>query len=269
MMKQWYETNEQYKLDDALAERQWPKSLALVRVNTEDSKTQAGWGRTRFAKNHERSRFDPDRVIDSFVREERPFGFVMRSLPMVCVDIDGKNGGIQASRILRLTPTLAERSKSGNGYHLFYRVPEAVWNPAYGYEEFNDANGILPGVDIRAVGIVYHYPQQRWNELDIASIPNSLRRLLAERKHSQERERARKAVPLDGDDLAIAQEQTLERLAGSIPTGKRNQTLFAIGCDLRLYNVPDWPDLLIARGSQLGLPLGELKEVVRHVKRYS
>lgn len=269
MMKQWFEENEQYRIDDALGERQWPQSLALVRVNEDDQKTQSGWGRSLFARNHERSRFAPTRVLDEFVRFGSPFGIVMRSLPMVCVDIDGKNGGIQASRILRLGPTLAERSKSGNGYHLFYRVPEAAWNPQYGYEEFSDANGILPGVDIRAVGIVYHYPQQRWNESDIAPVPNSLRRLLAQRKAEQDRERERKAVPLEGDDLAIAQEKTLERLAGKIMAGKRNQTLFAIGCDLRLYDVEDWEKLLIARGKLLGLDRAELVDIVRHVKRYS
>jgi len=269
MTKQWFEENEQYTIDDALGERQWPQSLSLTRVNPEDSKTQAGWGRRTFVQNYGRRRFAPDRILDAFVHEGLPFGIIMRSIPLICVDIDGKNGGIQASRILSLPETLAERSKSGNGYHLFYRVPEAVWHSQYGYDEFGDANGIIPGVDIRATGIVYHYPQQRWNQLDPVALPNTLRKLLTQRKQMQESERERKQLTLDPEDLAIAQEQALVSLAKAIPKGRRNQTLFAIGCEMYRLHMKDWRTLLIARGSQLGLEVYEVEQIIQNVKKYS
>ena len=267
--KQWFETNEQYTIEDALGERQWPRSLALVRVNEDNQKTQLGWGRESFARNHARNRFAPRRALAAFLQHRTPFGIVMRSLPMVCVDLDGKNGGIQACRMLRLPPTLAERSKSGNGYHLFYRVPEATWHEKYGYEEFPDFNGLLPGVDIRSTGIIYHWPRQRWNTEGVADLPDTLRRLMTNHKRSREISQARKVSKLDGDDLAVAQEQTLERLAKGIAEGKRNQTLFAIGCDLRLYGVDGWEEALTTRALMLGLPLREAEQIVENVKRYS
>ena len=164
-----------------------------------------------------------NRRIEDFLTEGRPFGFVMRSLPMLCVDIDGKNGGTLTSRIMKLPVTLAETSKSGNGYHLFYRIPEAEWNPYYGYDEFPDVNGLMPGVDIRSTGIVYHYPSQRWNSEEIAEIPPVLRRLMKQRAESREIQRERAALNMDEDSRAIAIEQTLESLARKLPAGTRNK----------------------------------------------
>ena len=62
-----------------------------------------------------------------------------------------------------LPPTLAETSKSGDGYHLFYLVDEE-WDDEKGYGLLGDRIGIEQGVDIRATGCVYHHPQQRWND---------------------------------------------------------------------------------------------------------
>lgn len=265
---QWFEKNEQYTDASALAEGLHEETLALVRVYADDSKSQSGWGRKAFARNYGRGRFAPKRALRPFEEHGTPFGVLMRSLPMVCVDIDGKNGGIQASSMLRLPPTLAERSKSGNGYHLFYRVLDA-WHEEFGFDMYPDFNGLLPGVDIRATGIVYHHEHQRWNSEEVADAPEALIRLMQQRVRSNEAERARRASPLSGDDLAIAQERTLVRLAKPIKAGMRNQTLFGIGCDLQLYNVQDWENVLMGRAIQLGLDDSEAAEVVRHVKKYA
>lgn len=266
--KQWFEENDQYTIDDPLGERQWATTLALVRVYSEGA-TTSGWGQRMFATNNADGRFKPQPILDDFAALDAPFGIVMRSVPLVCVDIDGKNGGIPASRILSLPRTLAERSKSGNGYHLFYRVPDAVWDSKLGYAEFADANGLLPGIDIRATGIVYHYPQQRWNQKEIALVPEGLRRLLTQRKEEQVRAAERRANPLTGDDLLLARDAALTRLAEAIPAGKRNSTLFAAGCTLMQLNVKDWSLHLQSRGEQLGLEPEEIRHIVENVKRYA
>jgi len=233
--------------------------------------TQSGWGSRAFMRNYESGRFKPDAILKAYLQYGRPFGFIMRTLPYLCVDIDGKNGGIQASSILRLTPTLAEISKSGSGFHLFYRIPEATWDATLGYNEFADFNGILPGIDVRAVGIVYHYRQQRWNSEDIAPLPNTLRRLLEQKTAERERAETRRQeqLSLDPEDLAIVRYETIKKLERPIEAGKRNTTLFALGCELKLYQVPDWEQLLYIKGERVGLSERELSQIIRNVKRYS
>jgi hypothetical protein len=270
-MKQWFETTEQYTDPDPLGSYDWGESLALTRVLEDQNgelKTQSGWGQTRFMENFQRGKFKPARILSEF-KAGYPFGIIMRSVPAICCDIDGKNGGIQASSILRLPETKAEASKSGNGYHLFYSVPESLWDPEKGFADFPDANGLIPGVDIRSVGIVYHYSQQRWNNLDMAPLPRTLRKLLEQKKVTKELALAYKGTDLSGEDLAIAQEQILERLAKPIPAGRRNQSLYAIGCGLFKYNVKGWPDLLRARGDQLGMDQREMTGIINHIQRYS
>src|SRR5690606_20998623 len=106
--------------------------------------------------------------------------------------------------------------------------------------------------------------------LDIAPLPNTLRKLLVKNREERAREMERRVRhTLDPEDLAIAQHNTLERLARRIEPGKRNQTLFAIGCSMLLYEIEGWEDILIARGSELGLPTSEMRSVVSHVKQYS
>jgi len=218
-----------------------------------------------------KERFKPERSLNRYYDQGLPFGIVMRSIPYLCCDIDGKNGGIQTSRILALPRTLAERSKSGNGFHIFYRIPESVWDPAVGYAEFPDVNGLLPGIDIRATGIVYHYPTQWWNTEEIAPLPMNLRKLLEQRVQTQRAIEARKEEvnSMDPVDLAMAQADVLDRLAGPIDKGRRNTALFAIGCELRRLQVQDWQDKLIVRGEEIGLSRTEVSVIVRHVIQYT
>jgi hypothetical protein len=273
-MPQWFERNNQYTIDDPLGERVWGQTLSLVRVDPvegeEDSiQTTSGWGRKKFMENFSQGKFNPKPILREFVDDKFPFGFIMRSVPLLCVDIDGKNGGLQSSPLLNLRPTLAERSKSGNGYHLFYRVVDAEWHELYGYDEFADANGLVPGVDIRAQGIIYHYPQQRWNNLEPAPVPSPVRRLLQQKKEMREIAKARQELVMDPDDLAIAQEQVLIRLAKPFRPGTRNNTLFAVGAEMFKYKVPKWQSLLYARGEQIGLDEREIGQIIRNIQNYS
>ena len=95
------------------------------------------------------------------------------------------NPGLAALGIL--PPTLAETSKSGNGYHLFYLVSEDEWDPNAGFGMFGDRIGIEQGVDFRGTGCVYHYQSQRWNDRPLAELPDRIKDRL---KAAQQRKAA-------------------------------------------------------------------------------
>ena len=82
-------------------------------------------GADGFMPRYLRGVFNSRRVVYGYERGKWAYAFVMRSMRLVCVDIDGKNGGLEhAKKLGLLPPTLAETSKSGDGYHLFYLVDE-------------------------------------------------------------------------------------------------------------------------------------------------
>lgn len=265
----WYEDKEQYVIADGLAERTWPTTLSLVHVFQTaegDTITTKGWGEQDFMENYNAGKFDPERYLNRF-RHGRAFGIIMRSVPLLCIDIDGKNGGVQSSRILQLPPTLAETSKSGEGYHLFYRLPDDIWDAQLGYAEFPDFNGIVPGVDIRATGIVYHYPQQRWNDRAIAPLSKGVRRLLENARASRLAARQQNAKLLTGEDAAIRADELLLQLERPFEEGQRNSRLFAWGCQAVRY-VKDWEVHLVARGLELGLSERECVQIATSVLKY-
>jgi len=264
----WYENREQY-VDSTAFPAAWIRSdkFALVHV-TGDGSTTSGWGREAFMENYRNGKFKPEGYLRRFAHG-RAFGFVMRALPVFCIDIDPKHGGLQSAKILELPPTTAETSRSGEGYHLFYTKPHAEWDERYGFEELGDSNGILPGIDIRYVGIVYHYPQQRWNRLAVAHAPDGIIKLMAARKRSQEisKELSRAQKNLDPEERAILADELLEELQKAIPEGRRNNTLFAWGCKADGI-VKDWPLHLHHRGEQAGLDSSELVQIIRSVQKY-
>jgi len=263
----WYERTDQYQDPAGLpVEILEQPGLSLVHVNP-DGTTTKGWGRASFLGNQERGKFRPAPYLQRF-KHGRAFGVVMRALPLICTDIDGKNGGFQSARILDLPPTLAETSKSGNGVHLFYSV-DTEWDEHYGYDHWSDVNGLIPGVDIKGTGIVYHFPQQRWNDLHIVPAPAGLLRLLESRKRTAELSRARSAAvrDLDPDDLAIFGDELLEELARPLPEGGRNNALFVWGRKADGI-VKDWPLHLYRRGEQAGLGDSELVHLIKSVQSY-
>ena len=253
------------------------QGAALVRAY-ENGSTQSGWGLTPpkgstegFMPRYERGEFLPRRTEHGYDKDKHAAALVMRSLRLVCVDIDGKNGGLEHAASLGALPlTLAETSKSGNGYHLFYAVPEE-WSETEGFGLLTDAVGIVTGVDIRAIGCVYHYPTQRWNERAIAQIPDWFLDKLLERK-------ARRAVfsaqvmnldTLDETEILIMKSELLDELAKPIPAGKRNATLFAIGHKLKAAGVENWEGHLTSRADDLGLSSDESDRIVQNVGRYA
>lgn len=271
----WWMTDT-YELDDTvLGLYQWgPQGVATVKVNSNGS-TQPGWGlqgkdgAPGFMENYLARRFSK-RITDYAYKRGQPFAYVMRSVPLLCVDIDGKNNGFQGAALLGdLPPTRAERSKSGNGYHLFYQTDEE-WDDELGYALFDDIIGIVEGVDIRGVGCVYHHATQRWNDRPFAPLPGFLADRLREKKEKRHATRAATEAlkELDMDDLLVAQHELELDLAKPIKAGGRNNTLFAIGSKMKAAGIPGWKDKVYARAVQLGLPAEEAQKLTENIAAY-
>ena len=278
----WWRT-ETYDVDAGVPpqfDHDWagPKGLALVKA-WPDGRTDQGWGlqgpkgdpTNGFMPRYTRGEFNDRRVLYGYNRGKWTFAFVMRSVRLVCIDIDGKNGGIQhAKRLGALPPTMAETSKSGDGYHLFYLVEEE-WDDVKGFGLLGDRIGIEQGVDIRATGCVYHHPQQRWNKRKPRLLPDRLRDLLLLREQKVTAAHARiDAVLASNDELEVLMlhDELVSDLKKPIPAGKRNITLFAIGNKMRQAQIPDWSELVDARATDVGLDRDEIDKLLENIERY-
>jgi len=245
-----------------------------------DGKTDPGWGLGRpgdpesqgFIWKYARSTFRAEPIVNGYSQGRWNFAFVMRSLRLVCIDIDGKNGGLlHAGKLGMLPLTLAETSKSGDGYHLFYATSEDQWDPAKGYAQFADRISLEQGVDLRATGCVYHHPQQKWNGREIVELPDHLKTRLTAHSQAVVARTSAIAKTIDNEDpeeILIMQDALLDDLKKPIPAGRRNNTLFAIGVQLRLAQVPDWDSMLADRATQVGLDHDEAAKLVANVERY-
>ncbi|QGH78643.1 DNA primase/polymerase [Microbacterium phage Wesak] len=273
-MTQWFEDQKQYTETEPVAPeitQSYDKTLDLIRLYP-NGKTQSGWNVKEYMENHDRGAFKPRRALKYYDRYGMPFGMVMRSVPLVGIDIDGKNGGVETSGALRLTRSLAETSKSGNGYHVVYSVPYTQWHETRGYDELPDIIGLLPGVDIKGTGILFHFPSQKWNKLPIAPLPQSLFELISNARDSRRLRRLSRATSktdIDPDDLVIIHDQLKTELNGRFVKGGRNQKLFAIGAQMRTAGYPNWEQALYDRGLEIGLDLDEITSVINNIESYS
>lgn len=247
-----------------------PHGPALVPYFPETGKTGPGWGSDTFMDRYNKLQFSPRRVLAGYNKGFHAFAFVMRSANIVCIDIDGKNGGFEfASQLGFLPQTVAEVSQSGNGYHLFYRTDD-TWDPQLGFAKYNDAIGVVQGVDIRGTGCVYHKPTQRWNIEQLAMLPDHISKMLLSRqaRRAQAADTITKTLELDKEEIAIMHYELLEELAKPIADGKRNNSLFAIGTKIHLAQVPDWEDKLRTRGVEVGLDEDELDKLIANILKY-
>lgn len=279
--KPWWMT-ESYDVGEAIpaplrvSDLAGPKGIALVKA-WPDGRTQPGWGingkdgADGFMPRYLKGEFNDRRVLYGYTRGKWNFAFVMRSMQLVCIDIDGKNGGLEhAKRLGALPLTMAETSKSGDGYHLFYRTDE-VWDPHYGFAILNDRIGVEQGVDVRVTGCVYHHSQQRWNHRMPVMLPTHLFTLLKHREQLVSSVHAGIAKVLDNRDeveILMMQDQIVSDLKKPIPHGKRNQTLFAIGSQLFQAEVPGWEQLIRDKANSVGLDADETDKLVSNVAKY-
>ena len=280
----WYEDDSQFvhsnPVPTPLVSFQGPNGLALVDVY-EYGTTTAGWGLVGrdggpgFAENYQKHTFWAKPRLVQF-QNGKPFAFVMRSLRLVMVDIDrhleagGEDGFISAAK-MELPPTLAETSRSGSGRHLFYSV-EDEWSDVFGFGRYDDALGIEPGIDIRATGCAYHYPSQKWNDLPIAPLPESVKNYLVAKKNKKDAQTAvlqHVAVKPDSEEALVVQDALLQELAKPIPVGKRNASLFALGSKMKDAGIPEWEEALEDRANEVGLDVEETGKIIANVRRYS
>ena len=267
---QWFEDNHQYTGRSAIPTQLKYDKLALVRVY-DQGVTQPGWGAKDFMRNYLNGQFLPGRSTRPYEVSDAPFAIVMRSLPYVCIDIDGKNGGIETARVLSLPYTLAERSKSGNGYHLFYELPLTEWHPERGYDEISDIIGLLPGIDIKGTGVVYHYSTQRWNDVAVTELPESLFELLARARDIRRVSRVNRggANSLSEDELLIVHDEIRERFKAPLRVGSRNQELYKLGAAAHGARLPDWVRLVEAAGEGVELSRDEVHHIIANIHRYT
>lgn len=249
-----------------------PLGPAFVQVY-DDGSTAPGWGGTTFIGKYVKRAFSARRAHAIFDRHQTPFALVMRSVSMVCLDIDGKNGGFESAAALNLPLTLAETSKSGNGYHLFYRVDD-TWNPTFGFDRLRDRIGWRTGIDVRATGCVYHYPSQRWNMRAPAMLPDSVLLDLEQARDTQAALIAtitKLRASTDPDDVMeylMLQTTIQAKLTGPIPTGRRNNTLFAIGAEMKVAGIVGWEEQVHTRAVELGLAQDEADKLIKNIERY-
>lgn len=247
-----------------------PHGVALVKA-FDDGRTTAGWGDDRFMANYVRGEFSSRRALHTYNKGTSAFAFVMRSLPMLAVDIDGKNGGLEhAKKLGALPPTLSETSKSGDGYHLFYLLDQE-WDDQLGFGSVHDRIGIEQGVDIRATGCVYHHDTQRWNDRMPVALPKYLLDLL-QTKQQERKHRAQYVTAVinsqDETEILLMRDQLISDLAKPIPAGKRNNTLFAIGQQMKQAQIADWPALIEKRAQDIGLDGDETDKLVANITRF-
>ena len=279
--KSWWETD-QYSdeslipVDLQVPDLWGPQGPAVIKAWANGS-TQTGWGlnpprdsNEGFMPRYLRTEFNLRRLQPGYEKGRHAAAFVMRSARLIVVDIDGKNGGLEGVHQLGNLPfTLAETSKSGTGYHLWYITPES-WDDDLGFSEVGDAIGIAPGVDIRNVGCVYHWQTQRWNSRSITPVPANIWNRLREKKVKQEQAAAAiSSVITTGDEteILIMQDALLDDLAKPIPAGQRNTTLFAIGNKMRQAGIPDWRDRIELRAVKVGLDLTEAERITANIAK--
>lgn len=235
----------------------------VVRAYVHRRQTQRGWGASDYLENRHSFALDSQDLTV-------PFGIVMRSIPVLGVDVDAKNGGTStgteralAALGLASVPTLAELSRSGSGYHLYYSLAD-VWSDdpqRPGYVRVADRIGFLGGVDIKAETLMYHYPHQRWNERGVAAAPPLLLRALSARSR-----RASAPPSPSSVEARVAALRGLARLSLPIEVGRRNTTLWGIAKDLYRGGFPEWETVIESAADGCGLSDSETS-VLLHSSR--
>lgn len=262
-MQFWWENKDAFDQEDAVLDRySGPEGVATVKV-FDSGKTQPGWGDADFMKNYKLGK------MRQSVQRTQPFAYVMRSLDMIVVDVDARNDGYQSLKALNLPRTLAETSKSGEGLHLWF-VTSEEWDDQTGYSAYSDRIGLMPGIDIRGVGCVFHYPQQRWNNEFPAFMPEHLaNKLLVRQQMTHDPQVLSTMMQDDPIEAKRLIQQILKTAEQPIKAGNRNQTLFAMSSQLFLLGYEDWEEVIRNLGYTSGLPDEEVEKIIGNAMKYA
>ena len=64
------------------------------------------------------------------------------------------------------------------------------------------------------------------------------------------------------------QSALLDDLKKPIPAGRRNNTLFAIGSQLRTAGIKEWSQLITDKATEVGLDDDEIDKLILNITRY-
>ena len=70
-------------------------------------------------------------------------------------------------------------------------------------------------------------------------------------------------------ELLMLKDDLLADLAKPIPAGKRNNTLFAIGSQMKLAQIEGWEEMILKRALALGLGKDEGDKIVNNISSYA
>jgi hypothetical protein len=209
---------------------------------------------------------------------------LMKSINVLCVDIDGKNGGMDnLHKLGYLPPTLAEISRSGTGYHLYYSLTDAQ-NSTFSMD-FAGKSALATGVDIKTQGLVFQAvatsKHQMYNARQLSLIPDSLANLVElntikkqkarvffkSPQGLKELEKKRQAQPKDEWDWSSLGTPCSGYCLSPIPQGMRNDSLYTFGLAKMANGETDWEKHMGHAARKSNIPNDELGVLVGQVKR--
>jgi hypothetical protein len=106
----------------------------------------------------------------------------------------------------------------------------------------------------------------------MAPLPEFIAEVLRSKENYRANQAGRFAAVVASNDeteILLMQDQLITELKKPIPDGKRNNTLFAIGSQMRDAEVPNWDQLVYDRAVELGLSDDEAGKIVENIGRYA
>lgn len=257
----WFEDDSQYTHDpSSMISPDWP---VIPLSNRGKPIVQYGggkWGEDRF-----RPRTAPELL-------ERPlFALCMAGTGLMCLDIDRhQSDGVATLADWReefhvgMPPTLATRSKSGTGYHLFYLKPETVRRDVIGLRIREGESG-ASGLDVRATGLVSFCTRDGQgmiatphNGLPVAPCPRWLELVLTAKSRPEYI-----PAPFIGELRGCP-----GKCGQAIAEGQRNDTLFRWGLGLS-NSYDNWAEHVTHRGRASHLPEPEIRRIITSIAGYA
>lgn len=256
MSEAWYEDLGQY--DKPVSGFPLPRQSCAV-LTYEKGGTTTGWRQGGWRDNSKLAVYpDANSNLRRFVTANR-WGLIMESTGLCCIDIDDHSGqrmGFKSISHFDMPPTLAKRSRSGKGRHLYYWLPKNL-KPA-------DYIGILPEVDFKGKGITFFVKDMTLhNGLPPVYLPDGFARLV--QSTQKKTEEKTKAMFVDAKNGL----QRMDCPSGCyepIPPGTRNDTLNAWGFGLMCNDWPNWDQHVVHRGKLSGMPDFEIETIVRSIR---
>ena len=262
----WFETHDQYTHPpESMIDPNWP----IIPLSSQGKPCEKyGDGKWR------EPQFKPS--IDPGLLKRFQYALHMMDTPLLCVDIDRHNNdGVATLADWRerfsaaLPPTLATRSKSGRGYHLFYLKPDDLHRDVIG---LSTRPGARPrestGIDIRAWGLVAFCTRETertivatTNGLTPVECPVWLAYLIRQNTPPPSR-----PAPSNTTGISPFRSGCPRDCASPVTEGQRNNEIHRWGFGLS-FSYVDWADHIRHRGRISGLDDREIERMITSIKQ--